>query len=100
MNRLKSLLYRVMNYRVRRTPSVDRHVATRVLLLGFECTPEPRQDELLETIRIRSRGQMQNDTGFRTPQKKYSSDYIKAFFEPEIPTVYDYHIVVVSKEAN
>lgn len=89
-----------MHYAIRKVPPVDRHVATRVLLLGFGVTPEPNQDELLETIRIRSRGQFANETGFRTPRKKYSSRYTAdAFFEPGIPTVYDYHIVVVSKEA-
>jgi len=43
---------------------------------------------------------METETGFRTPKKKYSSEWIpEAFLEREIPTVYDYHIVVVSKEA-
>jgi hypothetical protein len=71
-----------------------------VLLLGFGLRLEPKRDELLETIPIRSRGEFSKDTGFRTPKKKYSSHYTAdAFFEPRIPTVYDYHIVVVSKEA-
>ncbi len=91
---------RAMRYRIRNAPPVDRRMATRVLLLGFEFAPEHKQDELLEAIRIRSRGRMETETGFRTPKKKYSSEWIpEAFLEREIPTVYDYHIVVVSKEA-
>jgi hypothetical protein len=100
MNRLKNLSRRIMHYGIRKPSPLARHVATRVLLLGFEFPPESKQDELLETIRIRSRGQMGDDNGFRTPKKKYSSNYIpEAFFDPVIPTIYDYHIVVVSKEA-
>jgi len=74
---------------------------TRILLIGFEFAPQSKQDELLNLIRIRSYGQIGwGKTGFRTPQKKHSTeDFSRAFFEPALPTAYDYHIVVVSKEA-
>src|SRR5437867_7171709 len=100
MNRLKNPLRPVLQRTISRARPVDRHVATRVLLLGFGITPEPKPDELLDTIRIRSEGRFANNAGFRTPKKKYSSRHtVDAFFEPGIPTIYDYHIVVVSKEA-
>lgn len=56
----------------------------RALLLGYDLAPEPKQDESLTDIRIRT---------FRSDYTSYRS------FEPPVPTAYDYHIVVVSKEA-
>jgi hypothetical protein len=59
-------------------------MTTRALLLGFESGPKPKQDESLTDIRIHS----------------YSAGYNSyRRFEPAVPTAYDYHIVVVSKEA-
>jgi len=39
------------------------------------------------------------ETGFRKPAERHNFDGRLLFFEPNLPTMYDYHIVVISKEA-
>ncbi len=69
--------------------------------MGFDLLPGHKQDELLRTIHVR----LQNgktllpEMGFRKPRESYSFDARTLFFEPNLPTMYDYHIVLISKEA-
>lgn len=78
-----------------------RSLITRILLIGFDDAPKPKQDEFLNMIQIRSEGEIGwEHPGFRKPQRKSpTQNYSRAFFDPALPSLYDYHIVVVSKEA-
>ncbi len=80
----------------------------RILLVGFENPPETKHNEIINVIKIRKRKGLNVYAGenFRIPvedsAKFYSSGptLIKGvYFRPDLPTIYDYHIVVVSKEA-
>jgi len=76
-------------------------VTVRVLLLGFDSVPVGKQDEMLRKIGLR---RQTNETfypsaGFRAPKEDRAYNRRSFFFESSLPTMYDYHIVVVSKEA-
>jgi hypothetical protein len=75
-------------------------LVTRVLLAGFGFKLVSKPDEFLNIIPIRSVGPVNSaGPGFRSVPYEYSNYSSNPKFEPELPTAYDYHIVVVSKEA-